>query len=109
MWLGMSLLPVTREVALAHHLAQPSGLLVTTVDARSPARISGLQSGDILLALDAQRIKDAQELQVKIGEMTHQRTATLAIFRDGEIHQIEVNIGEAPGRVAQTAAVAVRP
>ena len=108
MWLGMSLLPVTREVALAHHLAQPSGLLVASVDARSPAGASGLESGDILLALDAQRIKDTQELQLKIGELSHVRTATLAIFRGGEIRQVEVNIGGAPGRVAQSAAVAVR-
>jgi hypothetical protein len=105
-WLGMSLRNVTRDVALAFHLPQPSGLLVTKVDAWSPAGTSGVESGDILLALDAQRIVDTQELQLKIREMTQGKTATLAIFRDGVIRQIEVNVGEIPGRVAQSAAVA---
>ncbi len=108
-WLGMSLRNVTRDVALAFHLPQPSGLLVTKVDAWSPAGTSGLESGDILLALDAQRIADTQELQLKIREMTQGRTATLAVFRDGVIRQIEVNVGETPGRVAQSAAVAAHP
>jgi hypothetical protein len=107
-WLGMSLKNVTRDVALAFHLPQPSGLLVTKVDVWSPAGTSGLESGDILLAFDGQRIADNEELQLKIREMTRGRTATLAVFRDGAIQQIEVNVGEAPGRVAQSAAVAAQ-
>lgn len=109
-WLGMSLRNVTRDVALAFHLPQPTGLLVTKVDAWSPAGTSGVESGDILVALDAQRIADTQELQLKLREMTHGRTATLAVFRDGAIRQIEVNVvGETPGRVAQSAAVGAHP
>jgi S1-C subfamily serine protease len=106
-WLGMSLRNVTRDLALAYHLQQPSGLLVTKVDAWTPAGTSGVESGDILLALDGQRIADAEELQLKIREMTQGRTATLAVFRDGVIRQVEVNVGPAPGRVAQSAAVGV--
>jgi hypothetical protein len=108
-WLGMSLRPVTRDVALAFHLPQPSGLLVTRVDVWSPAGTSGLESGDILLALDAQRIADIQDLELKIREMTQRKTVTMAVFRDGAIHQIEVNVGEIPGRVAQSAAVVAQP
>lgn len=108
-WLGMSLRNVTRDVAMAFHLPQPSGLLVTKVDAWSPAGTSGVESGDILLALDAQRITDTQELQMKLRGMSEGRTATLAVFRDGAIHQIEVTVAERPGRVEQTAAVAAHP
>ena len=107
-WLGMSLRNVTRDVALAFHLPQPSGLLVTKVDAWSPAGTSGLESGDIILALDAQRIADTQELQLKIRQMTPGRAATVSVFRDGAIHQIEVPVGDAPGRVAQSAVVAAQ-
>jgi serine protease Do len=107
-WLGMSLRNVTRDVALAFHLPQPSGLLVTKVDPWSTAGTGGLESGDILVALDGQRIADAQELQLKIREIPQGKMATLGVFRDGEIRQVEVNVGEA-GRVAQSAAVGAHP
>lgn len=104
-WLGMSLRNVTRDVALAFHLPQPTGLLVTKVDAWSPAGTGGLESGDILLALDGQRMTDLQELQLKIHGMAAGRTATLGVFRDGVIRQIQVTVEEAPGRVTERAAV----
>jgi len=108
-WLGMSLRPVTPAVAMASHLPQTYGFLITRVDAWSPARSSGLESGDIVLAVDGQRIADAQDLQLKIREASRRKTTTLAVFRDGAIRQIEVNIGEGAGRVAQSAAVTARP
>jgi hypothetical protein len=106
-WLGMSLRPVTRDVALASHLPQTYGFLITRVDAWGFAGTSGLESGDILVALNGQRIADTPELKLKIREMTRATTATVAIFRDGEIHQIEVHIGRV-GSAGQSAAVGVR-
>ena len=106
-WLGMSLRPVTRDVALAFHLPQTYGFLITRVDAGRSAGTSGLESGDILIALNGQRIADTPELKLKIREMAHGTTATVAVFRNGEIHQIEVNFGRA-GSAAQSAAVGVR-
>jgi hypothetical protein len=107
-WLGMSLRPVTRDVALAFHLPQTYGLLVARVDSWSPAGTSGLESGDIILALNAQRIADTRDLQLKIREKTPGKTATLAVFRDGAIRQIELNTGEISS-AAQSADVAVHP
>ncbi len=92
-WLGMSLRPVTRDVALAFHLPQTYGLLISRVDAWSPAGTCGLESGDIILALNAQRIADTQDLQLKIRQKTPGKAATLAVFRDGAIRQIELNTG----------------
>jgi serine protease Do len=103
----MSLRPVTRDVALAFHLPQTYGFLITRVDAGRSAGTSGLESGDILIALNGQRIADTPELKLKIREMAHGTTATVAVFRNGEIHQIEVNFGRA-GSAAQSAAVGVR-
>jgi len=105
-WLGMSLRPVTRDEALASQLPQTYGLLITHVDPLRSA--SGLESGDILVALNGQRIADARELKLKIAEMNPATTPTLAVFRHGEIHQLEVNFGKAGG-AAQTAAADIRP
>lgn len=107
-WLGMSLRPVGHDVALAFHLPQTYGFLVTRVEAGSPAGRSGVEPGDILLAVDAQRIADLQDLRIKSRQIPKRRSATLAIFRDGEIRQVEVNLGATPGAVPNVAA-AVRP
>jgi hypothetical protein len=106
-WLGVSLRPVTRAVALASHLPQTYGFLITRVDAWKFAGSNGLESGDILVALDGQRITDTRELKLKIREMTHALRATVAVFRHGEIKQIEVNFGRA-GSAAQSALAGVR-
>ncbi len=108
-WLGMSLRPVGHDVALAFHLPQTYGFLVTRVEAGSPAASSGVESGDILLAVDAQRIADVQDLRIKSSQVSDRRSATLAIFRDGGIRQIEVNIGAMPGKVPPNVGAAVRP
>lgn len=64
--------------------------------------MGGLVSGDILLAFDAQRIADMEDLQAKVREKSHGGPVTLAVFRNGEIRQVEVNLGI--GRPAQISA-----
>lgn len=74
---------------------------------RKSTGFCGVESGDILLAVDAQRIADLQDLRIKSRRIPEGR-ATLAIFRDGEIRQIEVTIGAMPGMAPKVAA-AIRP
>lgn len=100
-WLGMSMRAVTRETALAFHLSQTYGFLISWVDPQSAATRSGIKSGDILLAVNGQRIADRQDLQLKIRELGQASTASLAIFREGEIQQIEMSTRELPTRIAQ--------
>jgi Do/DeqQ family serine protease len=51
-WLGAKLQAVTAEIAESLNLKRPSGALVGTVAARSPAARAGLRTGDVIVAID---------------------------------------------------------
>lgn len=50
--LGGQNVPLIRKVARYHHLDQDTGVLVTSLEADSPAMRAGLREGDVVVALD---------------------------------------------------------
>lgn len=51
-----------RLAVRAHRLIQPSGVLITTVEAGSPAARAGIQSGDIIVGFDGQPVHGIDDL-----------------------------------------------
>ncbi len=61
--LGMSVQDITERLARAFDVGQKQGVLVTSVDADSPADRAGLQAGDIITALNGDRITSQKQFQ----------------------------------------------
>src|SRR5205809_3190570 len=57
-WLGAKLQAVTPEIADTLGLRSPSGALVASVVANSPAARAGLKSSDLIVAIDGQATED---------------------------------------------------
>src|SRR5581483_6141460 len=95
-WLGVSIQPVTEDIAKAFHLPETYGALVADVTEGSPAAKSGLQTGDIILDIDGQKIEDSRALQLKIGSMSPDTTVKLTVFRNGATRELSVKLGETP-------------
>ena len=57
-WLGARLQAVTPEIAESLGLKLPSGALVASVVAGSPAARAGLKSSDLIVAIDGQEVED---------------------------------------------------
>ncbi|MBV8698412.1 MAG: trypsin-like peptidase domain-containing protein, partial [Bradyrhizobium sp.] len=57
-WLGAKLQDVTNEIAESLGLARPTGALVASVSAGSPAARAGLKTGDLVVSIDGQTIED---------------------------------------------------
>jgi serine protease Do len=102
-WLGVSIQPVTQDIAKAFHLPETAGALVGDVTPDSPAGRSGLQTGDVVLAVDGQKVADSRALQLKIGSMSPGTTVKLTVFRNGATRDIQVKLGEAPAGAAKSA------
>jgi serine protease Do len=96
-WLGVSIQPVTPEIAKAFNLQEDYGALVGDVEPDSPASRSGLQKGDIILDVNGEKIADSRALQLKIGMMKPDTEATLKVFRNGVTKDISVKLGEQKG------------
>lgn len=102
-WLGVSIQPVTQDIARAFKLSESYGALIAAVTPDSPAARGGLETGDIILDIDGQKVEDSRALQLKIGSMSPGTAVKLAVFRNGATREIAVNLGEMPITAAKSA------
>jgi serine protease Do len=97
-WLGVALQDVTSDIAANFHLDKPRGALVSEVDEGSPASKSGIQTGDIILAIDKKPVLDARSLQLALGQMVPGKAVVLTVFRNGQERDINVTLTEQPAQ-----------
>ena len=73
---------------------QGKGLLLVSVEKRSPAEAGGLMVGDILVGFGGQAVADPDELLALLAGEVVDRPTPLEILRGGQPTQITVTIGE---------------
>ncbi|HET8522507.1 MAG TPA: trypsin-like peptidase domain-containing protein [Thermomicrobiales bacterium] len=81
---------------------QPNGQVVVQVQANSPAAKAGLQTGDVITAVDGQQI-DAQHSLVNMLIFDHKPgdTIKLTVDRNGSTQQLTVTLGTRPANLQQ--------
>jgi Do/DeqQ family serine protease len=89
-WLGVSIQPVTDEIAQSFGLARASGALVSDVMEGSPADKGGLRQGDIITRFNGKEIKDARQLQLLVAETPAGKKVEVEIFRDGKTQRLSM-------------------
>ena len=75
----------------------PAGLYITYVDPDSDAFQQGIESGDILISLDGQRISTQSELDQMLYGMNVGDTLEVIIYRDGNQYRIQLTLTESKG------------
>jgi S1-C subfamily serine protease len=109
--LGISVLPITADLADALSLPRESGLLVQRVDRSSAAAESGIRGGtrrvfwgnypiaiggDYIVAVDGQHVEGDNFLQRALGRKRGGDMMELTLYRDGKKMQLKVKLGSAP-------------
>jgi len=95
-WLGVSIQPMTAELAKAFHLDQDRGALVAQVVPDSPAAKAGLKMGDVIVEFDGHAISKAGDLPRLVADTAVGETATLRVFRDGKPLTVTAQIAALP-------------
>jgi S1-C subfamily serine protease len=111
-WLGIRGVDVSPEIAAAMGLSDgQQGVLVIQVVQGGPADQAGLKGsnkpatlngqdvaidGDIITAVNSQKVSDMNDLQTTIAQMKAGDKATLDLLRDGKSLSIDVTLGERP-------------
>ncbi|MBI3456635.1 MAG: DegQ family serine endoprotease [Candidatus Rokubacteria bacterium] len=95
-WLGVSVQPLTSELAKSFGVKDENGVLVADVMEGSPAEKGGLRSGDIISEFNGKRVAAPSDLQRAVGLSTPGSTAQVKILRDRAEQTLEIKIGEAP-------------
>jgi Do/DeqQ family serine protease len=95
-WLGAKLQAVTPEIAESMGLRSPSGALVASVVANSPAGRAGLKSSDLITAIDGQTIDDPNAFDYRFATRPIGGTAQVDIQRGGKPYRVSVALETAP-------------
>jgi serine protease Do len=96
-WLGVEIQPVTPDLADSLGVKDASGALVAKETANSPAEKAGVKVGDVITAVNDDKIADPKELARRIAAMGPKKMAHLAISRKGAPETIDVTLGAMPG------------
>lgn len=95
-WLGVQVQPVTSGIADSLGLKSTHGALVDEAQADSPAGKAGIQSGDVITAVNGQTIKDSRELARDIAGLPPGSSVKLDLIRKGESKTLIIALGTAP-------------
>jgi S1-C subfamily serine protease len=87
--------PVPRAIARANQIAVSSGVLVASVEPKSPAATAGLKEGDVILAFAGQPVTGIDDLHRYLTDDRIGVAATLTILRRGARRQLTVVPAEA--------------
>jgi serine protease Do len=95
-WLGVSIQPLTPELAKALSLPKDQGALVAQVMSDSPASKAGLKAGDVITAYNGHAIRSANDLPQIVAATPVGQTATVEVLRDGKPLTLSVQVAAMP-------------
>ena len=92
--LGVAIQEVNQSLADSFGLKKPAGALVSSVEKESPAAKAGLESGDVILAINGKEITSSGELPAIVSGMAPGESAKLQVWRNGNAREIDVKVGQ---------------
>ncbi len=92
-WLGVSVQPLTSELARSFGLKQAEGALVGDVMARGPAKKAGIKRGDVIVSYDGKKVADSATLPMLVASTPIGKTVPVEIIRAGKMTTVNVEIG----------------
>jgi len=95
-WLGVSLQPLSKELAQSLGAAGEKGAVVARVLPGGPAEKGGLQPNDVILKFGDVPVEDLQHLQRLVLDAPVDQAVTLRVLRGGKEVSVPVTIAEAP-------------
>jgi len=94
-YMGVTIQPVTEELAQSFGLKQAKGALVNDVIKGGPADKAGIRQGDIITALNGSEVRDPSHLQRLVAEAGIGKIAKISIFRDGKALELGITLANA--------------
>jgi serine protease Do len=88
--LGLTFSSLSLAARVYYHL--PNGLYISSVSENADAAEQGIQSGDILIAVNGETVSSSTDVENLISGSAVGDTATLSIFRGGWIYTVDVEL-----------------
>src|SRR4030081_485114 len=98
-WIGVQIQPVTADIADSLGLKKAEGALVADPQANGPAAKAGIESGDVITAVNGETVKDARELARTIGALAPGAAVKLNVLHKGKDTVVNLTLGQLPNTV----------
>jgi serine protease Do len=90
--MGVGITDVTPENAKFFDVHDANGAVITQVESDSAGAKAGLKVGDVVTQINGQKVTDAGQLQMEVGEMTPGTEVALQVMRDGKMISVPVTL-----------------
>ena len=97
-YIGVILNPgdVTKEMAASFGRSEAGGVLIADVQKDGPADKAGIKSGDILIELDGNKIKENTSFRNDVAQILPNKKTELTVFREGKVKKVSVTVAAFP-------------
>jgi serine protease Do len=95
-WIGVSIQPVTADIADSLGLKEAKGALVDEPQDGGPAAHAGLKSQDVIVSVNDHEIKDGRDLARTIATIAPGSQVSIGYIRNGDKRRIDLNVGRYP-------------
>lgn len=101
-WLGVSMQPVSDDLAKALKIDKAHGALIAAVEPNSPAATAGLRQGDVVIGFGGHEIDEPRDLAKAVAATAVGQPTTVMVKRDGR--DVTLDVRTAAGQPQQAAA-----
>jgi serine protease Do len=98
-WIGVQIQPVTQDIADSLGMKKAEGALVAEPQANGPAAKAGIESGDVITAVNGEAVKDARELARTIGGIAPGTAVKLNVLHKGVDKVVNLSLGQLPNTI----------
>jgi len=96
-WIGVTIQPMTPDLAKQFNLKDGEGILVGDVVEDSPAGKAGIERGDVITEFDGKEINDVTALRNMVAGTEPGKTVKIKLMRNGKPSSVDVRISEMTG------------
>lgn len=97
-YLGVSLQPLTPELAERFEIKEQNGALINEVVEGTPAAEAGLRPGDVVVEFNGKKVADYRQLRLMVSQTLPKTKATFKVLRDGKSRTVNVTLAELPSQ-----------
>jgi serine protease Do len=95
-FIGIQMRPLNSQIANYLGYSGTQGVVVEDVVPDSPADKAGIQSADIILELNHQKVSSSDQIRNAIAKMKVGDKITLLVWRNGNLQPFSVTLGDRP-------------
>ena len=103
-YIGVAAQKIDPAIASALKLASPQGALVAEVQPDSPAAAAGVKPGDVITAVDDQKVSDPRSLARIVADLHADHATDVTILRDGTPQTLKLTTAKLPEQTTEATA-----